>query len=64
MSKIVPQNRVIISEGCLKKCSYCVYPMICGKYKSKSIEDILIEVESLYDTETTIYLTGAQETSD
>ena len=64
VSKIVPQNRVIISEGCLKKCSYCVYPMICGKYKSKSIEDILIEVESLYDTETTIYLTGAQETSD
>lgn len=62
--KIVPQNRVIISDGCLKKCSYCVYPMICGKYKSKPMEDVLLEVESLYETETTIYLTGAQETSD
>lgn len=62
--KIVPQNRVIISEGCLKKCSYCVYPMICGNYKSKPMENILIEVENMYDTETTIYITGAQETSD
>lgn len=64
LEKVVPQNRVIVSEGCLKRCSYCVYPMICGKYKSKPIEDILLEVENLYDTETTIYLTGAQETSD
>lgn len=62
--KIVPQNRVIISEGCLKKCSYCVYPLIVEKYKSKPIEDILLEIENLYDTETTIYLTGTQETSD
>ena len=62
--KIVPQNKVIISEGCLKKCTYCVYPLIVGKYKSKPIEDVLLEVEDLYDTETTIYLTGAQETSD
>lgn len=62
--KIVPQNRVIVSEGCLKKCSYCVYPMICGKYKSKHMEDVLLEVENLYQTETVIYLTGAQETSD
>ncbi|MCI8617607.1 MAG: radical SAM protein [Clostridia bacterium] len=62
--KIVPQNRVIVSEGCLKKCSYCVYPLIVGNYKSKPIEDVLLEVEDLYDTETTIYITGAQETSD
>lgn len=62
--KVVPQNRVIISEGCLKKCSYCVYPMICENYKSKPMEDILLEIEKIYDTETTIYLTGAQETSD
>lgn len=64
LEKIVPQNRVIISEGCLKKCSYCVYPMIFEKYKSKPVEDVLLEVESLYEEETTIYLTGAQETSD
>ncbi len=62
--KIVPQNRVIVSEGCLKRCSYCVYPKIFKKYKSKTMEDIVSEVESLYEEETTIYLTGAQETSD
>ena len=62
--EIVPQNKVIISEGCLKRCSYCVYPLIAGKYTSKSMEDILSEVARLYETETNIYLTGAQETSD
>jgi len=62
--QIVPQNRVIISEGCLKKCSYCVYPLIVDNYKSKTIEDILSEIETLYDVESTIYITGAQETSD
>lgn len=64
LEKIVPQNKVIVSEGCLKKCSYCIYSIICKKYKSKPMEDILLEIESLYETETTIYLTGAQETSD
>lgn len=64
LEQAIPQNRVIISEGCLHKCSYCVYPQIVDKYKSKSIEEILAEIEKLYDTESTIYITGAQETSD
>lgn len=58
------QNKVIISEGCLHHCSYCVYPMIANGYKSKPIEMILQEIQTLYDTESTIYLTGAQETAD
>lgn len=62
--QIIPQNKVIISEGCRKNCSYCVYPLIVGKYKSKPIEDVLLEVEKLHETETVIYITGAQETSD
>lgn len=61
---LVPQNKVIISTGCLHKCSYCVYPMLVGKYQSKPIEDILKEIGNLYDDESTIYITGAQETSD
>ncbi len=61
---ILPQNKVIISEGCLHKCSYCVYPMLVDKYKSKCMEEILKEVKKLYETEATIYITGAQETSD
>lgn len=64
LKQIVPQNKVIISEGCLHKCSYCVYPMIVGKYRSKPMEAILEEIKNLYETESTIYITGAQETSD
>lgn len=61
---MIPQNKVVISDGCLHKCSYCVYPLLVDKYKSKTIEQILYEVEKLYSTESTIYITGAHETSD
>lgn len=64
ISPMIPQNRVIVSEGCMHRCSYCVYPLIVDKYKSKTIEEVLLEVERLYETESTIYITGAQETSD
>ena len=64
MQNLVPQNKVVISTGCLHKCSYCVYPQIVEKYKSRTIEDILSEVECLNQTESTICITGAQETSD
>lgn len=60
----IPQNKVIISNGCLKKCSYCVYPNIECKYVSKPKEHIFEEVEKLYENETTIYITGGLETSD
>ncbi len=62
--KFVKQNKVIISQGCLKHCSYCVYPLVCGKYVSKPKEKILEEVEELYVVENTIYISGALETSD
>lgn len=64
-SKSIRQNTVIISEGCLYKCSYCVYPKVCGgKYKSKPIEQIIDEVRVLNETESTICISGAQETSE
>ena len=62
--QFIPQNKVIISTGCKKKCSYCVYPNIADKYVSKPKEQILSEVENMHENETTIYITGAQETSD
>lgn len=62
--KKILQNVVIISSGCLKKCSYCVYPLIAGEYKSKPIEDIIAEVSILAKIEPIVYITGAQETSD
>lgn len=36
-----------ISEGCDRTCSYCSIPLITGKYKSRSIEDITNEVQQL-----------------
>ena len=36
-----------ISEGCNRHCAYCAIPLITGKYKSRTIEDILSEVKYL-----------------
>lgn len=36
-----------ISEGCNRTCSYCAIPIITGKYKSRTIEDIEQEVRWL-----------------
>lgn len=36
-----------ISEGCDRKCAYCAIPLITGKHISRSIEEIIAEVESL-----------------
>ena len=36
-----------ISEGCNRQCAYCAIPIITGKQKSHSIEEIVAEVESL-----------------
>ena len=38
---------VKIAEGCNRKCSYCAIPIITGKHRSRSIEDIEHEVRSL-----------------
>ena len=36
-----------ISEGCDRHCAYCAIPIITGRHKSRSIEEIVAEVESL-----------------
>lgn len=36
-----------ISEGCNRTCAYCAIPIITGKYKSRSIEDIVEEARGL-----------------
>lgn len=36
-----------ISEGCDRHCAYCAIPIITGRHKSRSIEKIVAEVESL-----------------
>lgn len=36
-----------ISDGCSNNCSYCAIPSIRGKFRSREIEDILSEAETL-----------------
>ncbi len=36
-----------ISEGCDRQCSFCAIPLMRGKYRSKSIEDLVQETQKL-----------------
>lgn len=38
-----------ISEGCNRSCSYCAIPIITGRHRSRSLEDIENEVKLLVD---------------
>ncbi|MGL5972480.1 MAG: 30S ribosomal protein S12 methylthiotransferase RimO [Oscillospiraceae bacterium] len=38
---------VKISEGCNKTCAFCAIPSIRGEFRSRTIEDIVLEVENL-----------------
>ena len=38
---------VKIAEGCDNRCSYCVIPQVRGRYRSRSVESVVSEVESL-----------------
>ncbi|KGN97433.1 30S ribosomal protein S12 methylthiotransferase RimO [Porphyromonas sp. COT-290 OH3588] len=38
-----------ISEGCDRTCSYCAIPISTGKHRSRSIEDIIKEAQTLVD---------------
>ncbi|MEN3043669.1 MAG: MiaB/RimO family radical SAM methylthiotransferase [Candidatus Hydrothermales bacterium] len=40
-----------ISEGCNEKCSFCIIPLLRGKYRSKPLEKVMEEVKSLLDSE-------------
>jgi ribosomal protein S12 methylthiotransferase len=49
--RVLPEKRttryVKIAEGCNKNCSYCIIPSIRGNLRSRSIESIQAEVETL-----------------
>lgn len=36
-----------IAEGCDRPCSFCAIPLMRGKHKSKSIEDLVVEAQGL-----------------
>lgn len=41
---------VKIAEGCNRSCSFCVIPQLRGKQRSRSMDDVVREVEQLVDS--------------
>lgn len=54
---------VRISEGCNNLCSYCIIPKIRGKYRSRTIEDILDECKVIAEQGIKEIILVAQDTA-
>lgn len=52
-----------ISEGCNRSCSYCAIPIITGKHRSRKMEDIVNEVNTLVKNGTKEFQIIAQDLS-
>lgn len=63
ISSNFPLAYIRISDGCNNKCHYCAIPSIRGKFKSRKIEDILIEVENLANQGISEFCLISQDTS-
>lgn len=50
-----------IAEGCSNNCSYCIIPKLRGKYRSRSMENILDEVNGLAQDGTKEIILVAQD---
>ena len=55
---------VRISEGCDNLCTYCIIPKLRGKHRSRKIEDIVNEIDSLGKQGVKEIIIIAQNTSD
>ena len=52
-----------IAEGCNNFCTYCIIPKIRGKYRSRKIEDIVKEAETLAKQGVVEFILVAQDTT-
>lgn len=52
-----------ISEGCSRRCSYCVIPRLRGKQRSRQIEDIVSESRQLIESGAKELILVAQDTT-
>ena len=52
-----------IAEGCDNRCSYCIIPYLRGKFRSRSMDDVLYEARLLADSGVKELLVVAQDTS-
>lgn len=53
-----------ISEGCDRKCTYCIIPQLRGRLRSRTIEDILVEAKKLVASGVRELNLLAQETTE
>lgn len=53
-----------ISEGCDRRCTYCIIPQLRGRLRSRSIEDILVEANNLVKSGVRELNLLAQETTE
>ena len=54
---------VKIAEGCDNRCAYCIIPYLRGRYRSRQMEDIVAEAESLAENGVKELIVVAQDTS-
>ena len=52
-----------IAEGCSNRCAYCIIPALRGKYRSRSMDDVLYEARLLADSGVKELIVVAQDTS-
>lgn len=52
-----------IADGCDNRCSFCAIPMIRGRYRSRPMEDILLEAEDLVERGVKELIVIAQDTT-
>ena len=52
-----------IAEGCNNRCAYCIIPKLRGKYRSRTVDDILYEARMLAARGTKELIVVAQDTS-
>ena len=52
-----------IAEGCDNRCAYCIIPYLRGKYRSRQMEDVVAEAESLAAKGVKELIVVAQDTS-
>ncbi len=53
-----------ISEGCDNNCTYCAIPKIRGRYRSRSMEEIIVEAEKLVSNGVKELIIVAQNTTN
>lgn len=59
-----PTEYVRISEGCDNHCSYCIIPKLRGKYRSRTMDNIIDEVKYLVENGVKEIILIGQNTSD